>query len=128
MRVYAMFVAEKDKPDLRVRLRPGLKEKLDDAIGAKKTSQQSAVNELVAWFVAQDGMLQSLILGQVDEQYRAQVARLILARMAGEDEPPAKIRSIPLERRPGGGRGTPEKSPDRSQNPADAGERRPRSK
>lgn len=105
-----MVVANKEKEDLRVRLRPGLKEKLDGVIEARKTSQQKLVNELVAWFVEQSAMLQTILLGQVEDRYRAQVARMILEEIAeykpskGADpirpkEPPAGIPSTPPKAR-----------------------------
>jgi hypothetical protein len=59
-------MAEDDREDLRVRLRPGLKERLEKAMEAKQTTQTKLVNQLVAWFLEQDGLLQSVILGQVE--------------------------------------------------------------
>ena len=52
--------------DLRVRLEGDLKERLDQVLDAKRTSQQRAVNELVGWFVRQDPLVQSAILGQIE--------------------------------------------------------------
>lgn len=66
-----------DESDLRVRLRPGLKAQLDKLVELKKTTQQAAVNELVAWFVQQDDFLQSVILGQIRPENWSKVADLI---------------------------------------------------
>lgn len=56
---------EQETEDLRVRLRNGLKERFEKVRKAKGMTQVNAVNELVAWFVEQDGRFQSHIMGQI---------------------------------------------------------------
>lgn len=51
--------------DLRVRLKEGLKEQFESVRNAKGMTQVNAVNQLVEWFVKQDGRYQSHILGQI---------------------------------------------------------------
>lgn len=59
-------MVEDDREDLRVRLRPGLKERLEKTMEAKQTTQTKLVNQLVSWFLDQEGLLQSVILGQIE--------------------------------------------------------------
>ena len=68
------------REDLRVRLRDGLKEQFDAVVAAKRTTQQAAVNELVGWFVKQDPLLQSMILGQLGSE-SGDVLDLLIKRM-----------------------------------------------
>ena len=56
---------QQETEDLRVRLRNGLKERFENVRKGKGMSQVNAVNELVAWFVEQDGRYQSHIMGQI---------------------------------------------------------------
>ncbi len=60
----------------------GVADEFRAALERKKIGYSEGAGAIFRWFVAQDGMLQSLILGQVDEEYAGQVARLILERMA----------------------------------------------
>lgn len=87
------------------------------ALSRKKIGYSEGAASLMEWFVRQDGMLQSLILGQVDEEYRGQVARLVLERMIAQhplppvnfDAEAAAFRTQPPppqpRRRGGGGSG-----------------------
>lgn len=68
--------------NLRIRLSADQKSEIDDVLRKKKVSQQEGVTAILAWFAKQDGMLQSLILGQIDEEYELQAARMALERMA----------------------------------------------
>ncbi len=85
-----MYASPMDKPtqgsDLRVRLDPALKKQLDDAVAARKTNQQTLVTELVRWYVDQEPMIQSIVIGQIDD---LDVVRLVLERWisAREDKP-----------------------------------------
>ena len=82
--------------DLRVRLRPGLKERFDEICLDKRISQVDAVNELVAWFNLQDDMLQSIIWKQVKSNGQDDVARLVLDRVAALANPaPAPTATSP---------------------------------
>lgn len=56
---------ENETEDLRVRLREGLKERFENVRKRGGATQVAAVNELVAWFVEQDGRFQAHILGQI---------------------------------------------------------------
>jgi hypothetical protein len=79
---YATLVPETD--DLRVRLKKGLKDRWDALIAEKKTTHQAALNELVEWFVGvQDGLLQSMLLGQIKRDDR-RVLELLLRDLYGQ--------------------------------------------
>jgi hypothetical protein len=116
-----MVVALQDeRENLRIRVLEAINTSLTDFCERKRINKQDTIDGLLAWFLAQDGMLQSLILGQVDEQYRGQVAKLVLEQIAAEPPAPktpvtfdavaASIRSAPdasdaRPRRRGGKRG-----------------------
>jgi hypothetical protein len=51
----------------------------------KKIGYSEGAEALMRWFLRQESMLQSLILGQVDEEYTGQVASSVLTKMAGAD-------------------------------------------
>ena len=105
-----MFVATKE--NLRIRLGPELKEALDAFQAKKKLSQQDTVKSLLEWFLRQEGMVQSLIVGHVDEEYRGQVAELVLERMK---QPKHRGRYIgPKTREPDGASDVSERQPART--------------
>jgi hypothetical protein len=83
-----MVVALQDeRENLRIRVLESINASLTEFCERKRINKQDTIDGLLAWFLAQDGMLQSLILGQVDEQYRGQVAKLVLERIADEPAP-----------------------------------------
>lgn len=51
--------------NLRFRMSAELKERWSAACDARKISQQDAITSLLEFFVAQDGMVQAAILGQI---------------------------------------------------------------
>ncbi len=71
-----------DLENLRIRLHAAAKQRLDALWKNKKISQQEAVEQILLWFVEQDDLLQSAILGQIGEERRREVARMVLERMA----------------------------------------------
>lgn len=60
-----------------------LADEFRQALSRKKIGYSEGAAALMEWFTKQDGMLQSLILGQVDEDYHGQVAKLVLERVVG---------------------------------------------
>jgi len=67
--------------DLRVRLDPGLKSRLMARFDATSTSQIRGVNALVAWFVAQDELVQAQVLGQVPEAFEGEIVSRLVASL-----------------------------------------------
>jgi hypothetical protein len=93
-----MVVAEK-KP-FKVEIDGDVVEATRAAFDRKKIGYWDGTEAVLRWFSSQDGMLQSLILGQVDEKYRQQVARMVLEQMAAGsgaegDGPKRKLRITP---------------------------------
>ena len=72
---------KEDHPRLPVRLEPALKAELDAVLTRKKVSQQTAVTELIRWWIAQDDLLQSAIIGQVTLEPPDDITTLIVKRM-----------------------------------------------
>ena len=52
---------------IKIRLDPELKKKIDDLLSRKQITQVAAMNSLLEWLVVQDDLLQSMILGQLDD-------------------------------------------------------------
>jgi hypothetical protein len=80
--------------NLKVLIDADLKARLDQLLERKRISLTAGVDAMVGWLLEQDSLLQSAVLGQVEPKDRADVARLVLKRMAGEDraaEPPAPL-------------------------------------
>ncbi len=69
------------KMNLRIRINPALKAKLEDVCRRKLSSQQDVIDRLVTWFVDLDETLQSLILGQIGPRDRATVLKMVLKRL-----------------------------------------------
>ena len=75
--------------NLHVRLSDAEKDRLTAALESKRVTQQNAIRHLVLWALDQDTLTQSLLFGQIPEDCRGQIARLMLDRMA---EPSARPR------------------------------------
>lgn len=75
---------------MRIRIPPALKKQFTDTLKAKKISQQVAINQLVTWFVGQEDLYQSMLLGQLGEEAQREVSALILSRGVGGEEEEAK--------------------------------------
>jgi hypothetical protein len=76
-------VKDQDTPQIRVLVGPELKAAWVEVLRGRKISQQSAVTALMAWTVKQDPLLQSMLFDQIPETDHADIARIILKRMAG---------------------------------------------
>lgn len=68
----------KDK-NLRLRFDAAFKGRLDHLWHEKKVSQQVAVESILTWFLDQDSLLQSMILGQIEADRR--LLRVAIERM-----------------------------------------------
>lgn len=77
---------------MRIPLPPELFAKWRSLLQQKKISQQMAVVALIEWFMNQDDLFQSIILGQLNSDGQADVAELILQRMAGRSKGKGSIR------------------------------------
>jgi len=77
-----MFVAEIE--NLRIRVEGPLNKSLSDFSDRKKISKQDTINSLLTWFLDQDGLLQSLIVGQIESSDSGQVAEIVLKRIADD--------------------------------------------
>lgn len=81
---------EPEEENIRVRVPGPLKGKWDGVTAAHKISQQAAVVSLMAWFVEQDALLRSMVLGQIPDVDPADLARLALRRLAAGGKPTGK--------------------------------------
>jgi len=88
-----------DEEDLRVRLKDGLKEQFDAVLKRKKMKQVTGVNQLVAWFIAQDDLFQSMILGQIGPDSTTEIAQLLLEKILADQSPHTKQRASPPRKR-----------------------------
>lgn len=82
--------------NLRIRVPEQLKDLFEAACARKKVSQQQAVVSLMEWFVAQPGMLQSLVLGHFDHtpEERKRVAQLALEMLRDGELPTPRFDAV----------------------------------
>lgn len=115
MLLYAPVVAKNaETENLRVRVTPELKESLDEFAERKKTTQQATVNGVLAWFFEQEGLLQSMILGQVEPEYHAEIIDKVLGSLRGATE----AGDHPPDQDMPGGRGSSPRTPPPGRSPA----------
>ena len=69
---------------IRVELTPAAKRMLSSLSERNGMTQVAIMSRLVKWFNAQPDSLQAAILRRYPEVYEADIAKLILRRMAGE--------------------------------------------
>lgn len=76
---YAAVVTKSDLPEnLRIRLSPEKKARLKTLCDRKKITQQAAVEAMVEFLLSADGTLVSMVLGQIDEKYKGEIAEMVL--------------------------------------------------
>lgn len=77
-----MVVAQKDdRENLRIRLRPEVNRAFDELTERKRVKKQDAIDGLVEWFLLQDSRLQSLIIGQIEPEYHAEIIEKVLGNL-----------------------------------------------
>jgi hypothetical protein len=69
---------------MRIELFPSAKDHLTDMCARLGMTQVAATSRLVEWFCEQQDVVQAAVLGLYPEDIRAEVAQMILKRMAGE--------------------------------------------
>ena len=69
---------------MRIELFPQAKDHLTDLCDRLGMTQVAATSRLVEWFCEQQDVVQAAVLGLYPEDIRAEVASLILKRMASE--------------------------------------------
>jgi hypothetical protein len=69
---------------MRIELFPQAKEHLTGLCDRLGMTQVAATSRLVEWFCTQQDVVQAAVLGLYPEDIRAEVASMILKRMAGE--------------------------------------------
>lgn len=75
------------KNDLRVRLTPELKQEVDALFERKNISQVKAVTAMLKWVVEQPDLVQSVVLGQIDDESAISVLRHVLNKMESRASP-----------------------------------------
>jgi hypothetical protein len=75
-------VANSGLDDFRIRIPERLKEAWDAMAERKKIKHQDAGAALIDWFLSLPDLMQSSILGQIDEESRGLVAEMLLRQMA----------------------------------------------
>jgi hypothetical protein len=69
---------------MRIELFPQAKDHLTDLCNRLGMTQVAATSRLVEWFCEQQDVVQAAVLGLYPEDIRADVAAMVLKRMAGE--------------------------------------------
>jgi hypothetical protein len=69
---------------MRIELYPKAKDDLSDLCDRLGMTQVAATSRLVEWFTEQTDVVQAAVLGLYPENIRADVATMILKRMAAE--------------------------------------------
>jgi hypothetical protein len=62
-------------------IEPELKRKLDAALARRRSTLTGFTEAIVSWFIEQDPLVQSLILGQIEPQDQQQIVRLVLQKL-----------------------------------------------
>lgn len=70
-----------NEENMRVRVPTPLKERWDKMLEARKISAQRAFVAMMDWIVDEDALTQAMIFGQVPEVDRAELSRIVLARL-----------------------------------------------
>ena len=68
---------------VRIELTPAAKDALNELTDKAGMTQVALLSRLVEWFAHQNDMIQASVLGQYPSEIEADVAKLILKRMAG---------------------------------------------
>ena len=71
---------------MRIEIAPKAKDALTGFCDRVGMTQVAAMSRMVEWFADQSDVVQAAILGLYPTEIRADVAKLILKRMAGEKE------------------------------------------
>jgi hypothetical protein len=68
--------------NFKVLMDPALKQQVDLLMTRKNLKLTPAVDSLMRWLLAQDSLLQSMLLGGIEQKDHTAVARLVLERLA----------------------------------------------
>jgi hypothetical protein len=69
---------------MRIELTGPAKQKLSNLSDRHGMTQVAMMSRVVEWFATQSEMIQSAVLGRFPQEIEADVAKLVLKRMAGE--------------------------------------------
>lgn len=69
---------------MRIELTASAKQKLSNLSERHGMTQVAMMSRIVEWFAAQSELIQAAVLGRYPAEIQADVAKLILTRMAGE--------------------------------------------
>jgi hypothetical protein len=69
---------------MRIELTGPAKQKLSNLSDRHGMTQVAMMSRVVEWFATQSEMIQSAVLGRFPEEIEADVAKLVLKRMAGD--------------------------------------------
>jgi hypothetical protein len=72
-----------ESKNFRIVLEPALKGRVVDIFDAQGISQQEGIRRLLLWFCDQPDVIRAAVLGQLPASISADVARIVLERMAG---------------------------------------------
>jgi hypothetical protein len=70
---------------IRIELTPGAKSRLKGICEKTGMTQVAVLSRMVEWFAGQSEVIQAAVLGHYPAEVQAEVAKLILRRMASED-------------------------------------------
>ena len=76
-------MAEAELTSLRVRVSPGLYQKIEAMIEGRGVTVQRALESLLSWVVDEDPLTQAMIFNQVPPADRAELSRIVLRRLGG---------------------------------------------
>jgi hypothetical protein len=68
--------------NLRIRVGGSLNSKFTEFTERKKISKQDTIDALLGWFLRQDSLLQSMIVGQIEPEDQAAIAKMVLTKLA----------------------------------------------
>jgi hypothetical protein len=75
----------RDRP-VKIMMVGDLKDSLDALLERKRMSLTDAFEGMTRFLLEQDSIAQSLVLGQIEQKDRADLARVVLQRMAAEGD------------------------------------------
>lgn len=75
--------------NLRIRVSPGINSRLSEVSERKRIKKQDIIEGVLSWFLDQDSRLQSLVVGQIEPEFHAEIIDKVLFSLRSAVPPAA---------------------------------------